>query len=38
MELDGDALRFTAQGRLLASEALVGFLPERVAAAPVGPG
>jgi oxygen-independent coproporphyrinogen-3 oxidase len=27
IELDGDALRLTAGGRLLASEALVGFLP-----------
>jgi oxygen-independent coproporphyrinogen-3 oxidase len=27
LELDGDAMRLTASGRLLASEALVGFLP-----------
>jgi hypothetical protein len=28
IEVVGDALRLTAEGRLLASEALVGFLPE----------
>jgi oxygen-independent coproporphyrinogen-3 oxidase len=30
LELEGDALRLTADGRLLASEALLGFVPTPV--------
>jgi oxygen-independent coproporphyrinogen-3 oxidase len=32
VELDPDAMRLTARGRLLASEALIGFLPSAIAA------